>query len=139
MRGESYMTEESNEGVVRKIFEDFNNRIDWSHYLADDITYVDFSGRTHNKESMSNLFSSLLESFPDCQGRLDRVISKGNTVVIEYTMQGTHEKEFLGIPSTGKKIEYSAAEIYDFEDGKVKSLKNFQRTNDPGWIQYLRE
>jgi predicted ester cyclase len=54
-------------------------------------------------------------------------------------MQGTHEKEFLGIPSTGKKIEYSAAEIYDFEDGKVKSLKNFQRTNDPGWIQYLRE
>ena len=137
-RGEA-LTESENEGVVRKIFDDFNRRIDWFHYLADDITYVDFAGNTHDKKSVRKLFGSLVEAFPDCKGRIDRIISKGNTVVIEYSLWGTHKKDWFGIPPTGKKIEYSAAEIYDFEGGKVKSLKNFQRTNDPIWMQYLRE
>jgi len=133
------MTKTSNEGVVRKIYDEFNRGEDWiGHFVADSATYVDFSGRTHGKEDMRKFFESFLRGFPDGRGRIDRTISQGNMVVVEYTLWGTHSGEFAGIPATGKKFEYKAIEIYDFEAGKVKHLNNFMKTDEPIWLQYLR-
>lgn len=133
------MTETSNEGVVRKIYDEFNRGEDWiGHFVADNATYVDFSGRTHDKEDLRKFFESVSRGCPDRGARIDRTISQGNTVVVEYTMWGTHSGEIAGIPATGKKFEFKAIEIYDFEAGKVKSLINFQRTDEPIWQQYLR-
>lgn len=35
------------------------------------------------------------------------------------TLNGTHKGEFMGIPPTGKKIEYTAMVIVRFSEGKI--------------------
>ncbi len=130
------VTETSNEAVVRKVFEDFNRRTDWSHLVADNVTFVDYSGKTHDKEGMRMFFTGFVETFPDCRGRIVRLISQGNTVAIEYVMSATHNSEWAGISATGKKFEYTGAEVYDFEAGKVKVLHQY--FNPDIIIQYLR-
>jgi len=113
-------TETSNEGVVRKIFEGSTDV-----QYTDDFAYLAMGIGTLDKEAMDKLYGTLFETFPDVSFWINRMISQGNTVVVEYTLSATHNKDWAGIPATGKKFEYIGVEIYDFEAGKVKLLKSF--------------
>jgi predicted ester cyclase len=58
-------------------------------------------------------------SLPDYNHTIEDVIAQGDKVVIRATNRGTHEGEFLGIPPTGKKVEYTGILIGRFVDGKL--------------------
>lgn len=120
------LTERENEIVVEKIFEAWNRR-DFEAYmshLSDDAKIVWPTGRTVDKETFHReLSTKIMPVFPDGISRIDRMISQGNTVCVEWTFMGTHSKDFFGIPATNKKIEFPEVYIYDFEAGKVKLLK----------------
>jgi len=134
------MTETGNEGVVRKIYEEYNRRnLDTlMDFMADDITYVDVFATTYNKKGMRKMFKEFyLETFSDQRLRADRIVSQGNTVMVEYTWSGTHVKDWAGIPAKGKKFEVHGVEIFVFEVGKVKLYKTYANPNI--LIQQLRE
>ncbi len=119
------LTESENERVVEKIFESWD-RHDlealMSHF-SDDVTVVTPSGRTVDKEGLRRMVAIEFSGFPDGRFRVDRMVSKGNTVWVESTFTGTHKGDWFGIPATNKKVEYPEVDIYDFEAGKVKLFK----------------
>lgn len=57
--------------------------------------------------------------FPDIQWKLEEMIVEGDKVAARFTMRGTHQGSFFGVPATGKKIEVQAMNIYRFADGKI--------------------
>lgn len=59
------------------------------------------------------------EAIPDLRKEPDDVIATDEKVTIRYTMTGTQEGEFEGIPGTGEEIEINAIDIQRIEDGKV--------------------
>jgi predicted ester cyclase len=61
--------------------------------------------------------------FPDLIHKIEGIYVDGNTVVARYTLSGTYKADFQGIPPTGKKIEWSAIEIFRFSDGKLSELR----------------
>ncbi len=69
--------------------------------------------------------------------RVDRMVSQGNTVVVEWTCTGTHKGEVLGIPATNKKVEIPGVWILVLEAGKVNLLKVYW--NPRRLEQFLRE
>ena len=49
----------------------------------------------------------------------DELIAEGDKVVERYTVRGTHQGAFLGIPPTGKHVSVSALGIDRIKDGKI--------------------
>ena len=132
------MTEQENVKVVKKLYEEFNNRdMDacWAP-LADDFTWVDPWRNKHDKKGIRAFYDHLLESFPDLKVWANRVVSQGNTVVAEFYESMTHKGEFFGVPPTNKKVEFQGVEIYEFQDGKIKHVTNYCNPNRI--VEYLK-
>jgi len=57
--------------------------------------------------------------FPDLHARIDDLVAEGDRVAARLTFRGTHQGEFLGVPATGRTVEYVSHEFYRFADGLV--------------------
>ena len=64
-------------------------------------------------------FTDFRASFPDLHFQILDTIAEGDTVVCRCIMKGTHQGDFMGIPSTGKKINVDGVDIARFRDGKA--------------------
>ena len=134
------MTESENEKIISKIVELANLRKpdEIMEYFTDDVTAQAAGGEKRDKKGIRELFE---ESFPIWSDRVygvDRMISKGDTVVTEIHWTGVHTGEdYAGIPATGKRVEMVAVWIVDFKDGKVKVWKIFY--NPDMGVQQLQE
>jgi steroid delta-isomerase-like uncharacterized protein len=58
-------------------------------------------------------------AFPDLHAHIDDVVAAGDQVAARLTFRGTHQGEYLGIPATGRSIEYVSHEFYRIADGLV--------------------
>lgn len=55
--------------------------------------------------------------------RFDQAWAKGSHVLLRYTAEGSHKgKPYKGIEATGKKARWSAAAIFEVEEGKIRSF-----------------
>lgn len=65
------------------------------------------------------ILGMMRSAFSDVQWSLDDTVIEGDRVVAKFTLRGTHDGEFFGVPATGKKIQARAMNIYRFVDGKI--------------------
>lgn len=56
--------------------------------------------------------------FPDIQWTLEETIAEGDKVAARFTMRGTHQGTFFGVPPTGKKIAVQAMNFYRLFGGQ---------------------
>ena len=56
--------------------------------------------------------------FPDIQWTLEETIAEGNKVAARFTMRGTHQGAFFGVPPTGKTIAVQAMNFYRLSGGQ---------------------
>jgi steroid delta-isomerase-like uncharacterized protein len=61
----------------------------------------------------------LRSAFPDISFRVEELVAAGDKVICRYTMSGTQQGEFAGIPATGNKVEISGIMIGRIENGKI--------------------
>jgi steroid delta-isomerase-like uncharacterized protein len=57
--------------------------------------------------------------FPDIQWTLEETVAEGDKVAARFTMRGTHEGIFFGVPPSGRKINVKAMNFYRFTGGKI--------------------
>ena len=48
---------------------------------------------------LKDLITSLREAFPDLTATVDEQVAEGDKVVSRVTMTGTHQGEFMGVPT----------------------------------------
>jgi steroid delta-isomerase-like uncharacterized protein len=58
-------------------------------------------------------------AFPDVAWTLEEMVTEGDTVAARFTMRGTHDGEFLGIPASGNKISVQAMNFFYLADGRI--------------------
>lgn len=58
-------------------------------------------------------------AFPDISFSIKELIPVGDKVICRYTMSGTQQGEFAGIPATRNKVEISGIMIGRIENGKI--------------------
>lgn len=57
--------------------------------------------------------------FPDVQWTLEELVVEGEKVAARYTMRGTHEGDFFGVPATGRQIAIQTMNFYAMANGKI--------------------
>jgi steroid delta-isomerase-like uncharacterized protein len=68
-------------------------------------------------EGFIRFFKQLKSAFPDLHVDAECLVADENNVSIAYTLTGTHEGEFIGIPPTRRKIKARGVQIARFENG----------------------
>ena len=56
--------------------------------------------------------------FPDIQWTLEEMIAEDDKVAARFTMRGTHQGSFSGVPPTGKTIAVQAMNFYRLSGGQ---------------------
>ncbi len=70
-------------------------------------------------EALKRMAQQFMAGFPDLQMTLEHVMAEGDKVsCVEYS-RGTHTGEFMGMPPTGKAMEYRAAHIVRIANGQI--------------------
>ena len=83
-----------------------------------------------------NQFNSVFRNaFPDLRISQDDVIAEGDQVVTRFTVHGTQQGEFQGIPPTGKQMTITGMEIVRVSGGKI--VEAWSEFDQLGMLQQL--
>jgi RNA polymerase sigma factor (sigma-70 family) len=67
---------------------------------------------------LKEVFARLHGAFPDLHITIEDLIEEGDKVVSRNTVTGTHQGEYMGIPSTGKSVTYDEIFILRLVNGR---------------------
>ena len=84
---------------------------------ADDfVEHEQAPGLEPNKEGVKAFFRMYLDAFPDLRMEPEDILQDGDKVAIRARVTGTHKGDFMGIPPTGKSIDFQIVDIVRFGD-----------------------
>jgi predicted ester cyclase len=64
--------------------------------------------------------------FPDVISTIEDLIAEGDKVVARWRSRATHQGEYMGIPPTGKEVEFTGISFYRIEGGKIAESWNVE-------------
>ena len=65
---------------------------------------------------------ALKNAFPDVKLTHHVEVADGDKVVFQWSCQGTHQNELMGIPASGQPVSISGIDIFRIENGKLVEL-----------------
>jgi steroid delta-isomerase-like uncharacterized protein len=111
-----------NEAIARAFYEPFNTG-DTSIYdqiLAEDwVDHPTAPGQAPGRAGIDAVVAGFRATFPDLSATNEDVLVAGDKVTVRSTARGTHQGPFLGIPPTGKQVEFMTIDIHRIENGKI--------------------
>jgi steroid delta-isomerase-like uncharacterized protein len=111
-----------NERLARDHFDRVWNRGEFDEgVLTDDYRVHTHLGahEVHSLAEFREFVAGTREAVPDLYKEPEDVVATEDRVVVRYTMTGTQEGEFRGIPATGGELEIGAVAVYRVEDGRL--------------------
>jgi steroid delta-isomerase-like uncharacterized protein len=108
--------------------------------VADEILDSDFVWRNpiipselqRGPESVKKIASAAIDAMPDRQITHDDTITKGDKVLIRWTMTGTTKKELFGIPPSDKPTSIIGFDLFHISnEGKITEM--WQQFSNGKW------
>ena len=116
------MSIEENKEIVRRYQEAYNNNdLDaLSEIVAMDVlTPRIMAGVPSGLEGAKAVHQIMLKGFPDFHTRIDDLIAEEDKVAAQITMTGTNTGTFMGMPPTGKRVEFTGIFIARIGNGRI--------------------
>jgi steroid delta-isomerase-like uncharacterized protein len=118
------MSEENKEKVRRFLEEAFGQG---KTEVVDEVLDTDFvchdpnseTGEIRGADTVKGEVGYFHNAFPDFSWTVEDQVAEGDKVTTRYTLSGTHQGEFFGVPASGKRVEVSGINIDRFEGGKL--------------------
>src|SRR5579862_1575823 len=90
-------------------------------YCTDDVVWHGNSlGEVSGVEDLTALLTAFLGALPDLVAEEQDVIASDDLVVVRLVVSATHKGDLLGIPATGRRVQWNAIDIYRVtDDGKI--------------------
>jgi len=68
---------------------------------------------------LKEFIQSFRTAFPDLNLRIDDIFASDDRTCTSFTLAGTHEENFMGIPPTKKAVEVQGLVISKFQNNKI--------------------
>ena len=76
-------------------------------------------------DSIRRFYEAFCEAFPGSQLSFEDVIAEGDRIAIRFTLNGTHQGEFQGIPATGRSVSAPFVTVFDVANGSITSHRPY--------------
>jgi len=116
-------TLEENKRIVRAFIETAFNKHQpdkAGEYMASDIKWHGGTlGTVEGRDNFVGLIGAIVTALPDLQNVELDIIAERDIVSVRATVDGTHKGDLLGIPASGKHVQWDAIDNYRVVDGKI--------------------
>jgi steroid delta-isomerase-like uncharacterized protein len=134
----SQQQEEQNETLAHRFHMDIFQQ--GKLEVADEILASDFVWRNpiippelqHGPESIKKIASEIIDAMPDRRITHDDTISKGDRVMIRWTLTGTTKRELFGIPPSDKPISVIGFDLFRISNER-KIVEMWQQFSSGKW------
>lgn len=70
-------------------------------------------------EEFKPFYRQFRAAFPDLRVTIERIVKQGDVAAVQCRVKGTHRGDALGVPATGKVVEFSGIVIVRAAGGKL--------------------
>jgi steroid delta-isomerase-like uncharacterized protein len=115
---------EENKALVRRYWQEASRRglpAVMDEFLAPDVvSHPPTSPEPiHGLDAFKQFIAAQFGAFPDMAVTVEDLISEGDRVAARVTTWGTHEGELMGLPPTGRRVEWSGISMTRHADGRI--------------------
>ncbi len=75
-----------------------------------------------HKENVAYAINAFKEGYPDLHIAIEKSWSSGNTLTCKTVITGTNTGKLFGAEPTGKKVSFSAIDIFEIDNNKIVNL-----------------
>ena len=115
-----------NERVVEAFLQDVINEHNGDHainYLNPDMQWSGGTvGTVTGSANVAGLFAGVVAAFPDAHITINDIFAQGDQVVVRVVVSGTQEGAILGIPASGRFVQWDGVDVYRLSDGKISNI-----------------
>ena len=133
------MSAEENKALVRRFTEEIWNRGNLDaieEFVAENYDRHDPANpEVAGREGFIELVAAVRGALPDLRLTIDDMLAEGDKVVTRYTMSGTHQGEFQGIPPTGRQVTMTGISILRINNGQA--VEAWNNADQLGFLQQL--
>jgi steroid delta-isomerase-like uncharacterized protein len=113
---------EANKALVRRFYDALNkgdmDALD--AFVAQDVVdHNPLPNQAPGLKGVKDAINVFRGGFPDIRVTNEDVLAEGNKVVVRSVGRGTNTGSMLGIPATGKQVEFGSIDIFVVKDGKL--------------------
>jgi predicted ester cyclase len=116
----------ANEQVVEAFLQDVineHNGGDAANFLTPDMQwYGGTVGTVSGSANVAGLFAGVVAAFPDAHITIDDIFGQGDQVVVRVVISGTQEGPILGIPASGRHVQWDGVDVYRLSHGKISNI-----------------
>ena len=116
------MSGEDNKNLNLRWIGAFNRR-DWPAEAAsrtgDYVAHMQGAPGPLDSQGWAEFMSLFATAFPDGEIAVEASISEGDVVASRWTMTGTHNGDFLGVPPTGRPVTMKGIDFSRVVEGKI--------------------
>jgi predicted ester cyclase len=106
------MSVQENKDLVRREQEEL-----WNH--TGDLDAAQELFAAEQAEAAKQEAADFRRGFPDVVSTIEDLIAEGDKVVAHWRSRATHQGNYMDIPPTGNRIEFTGISVYRIEEGKI--------------------
>jgi len=65
------------------------------------------------------IIAMMRSGFSSVKWQIEDMVAENETIAARFTMRGTHDGHFMGVPATGRPIQVQAINFYRLAAGKI--------------------
>lgn len=116
-----------NAALVRQFIDEVLNRGDIDgagRFMWEDVVeQVPFPGQGPGLTGLQDVLRGMRSAFPDMHWTVEEQLADGDRVLTRFVWTGTHRREFLGVPPTGRRVSVWGMVIDRLADGRIKDTR----------------
>jgi len=116
----------ANERVVEAFLQDVVNEHNGDHaanYMNPDMQwYGGTVGTVTGRANVAGLFAGVVAAFPDAHITINDIFGQRDQVVVRVVVSGTQEGAILGIPASGRHVQWDGVDVYRLSHGKISNI-----------------
>ena len=90
-----------------------------SHHALNGVIVSPIFSTKRGRPAIEDSYRDLFTVFPDWTYTVEDFVVDPPRLALLFKVSATHRSDFLGLPGTGKRIEFSGMQSMEFEDGLV--------------------
>ena len=131
------MLRKQNKEIIRRLINILNSRdlLRLQEVYDDNMVYRTSSGDEYRGlDTYRQAIEASFEGFSDLEFSIEELMAEGNRVHMLYSMSGTHDGEYLGIPPSNQTVVHRASSLLTLKDGRVVEQVDFY-----DWLHFLKQ
>ncbi len=91
--------------------------------------------RTYSKDDLRKTVKTYTSAFPDIRFDVEKVIEKGEQVVVCWAASGHHKGKIMKIPATGKFVSFKGVSVLEIKNNRI--VKVWYMWDEAGMLRQM--